>query len=70
MAGKFWSSAPIWNTWNQITQQVAGDRKPSLAEATAAFAALDLALADTTIAMYDAKYTDHVWRRSPHPGRR
>ena len=28
----------------------------------AAFSALDLALADTTIAMYDAKYADHVWR--------
>ena len=28
----------------------------------AAFAAMDLALADTTIALYDAKYADHVWR--------
>ena len=62
VAGKFWSSAPIWNTWNQIAQQVATDRHARLAQTTAAFAAMDLALADTTIAMYDAKYADHVWR--------
>jgi membrane-associated phospholipid phosphatase len=61
-AGRFWSSAPVWNTWNQIAQQVATDRHASLTEASAAFSALDLALADTTIAMYDAKYADHVWR--------
>ena len=34
----------------------------SLADTTRAFAAMDLALADTTIGLYDAKYTDHVWR--------
>jgi hypothetical protein len=62
VAGTFWSSAPVWNTWNQIAQQVAADRHAGLAETTAAFSALDLALADTTIAMYDAKYADHVWR--------
>ncbi len=31
VAGKFWSSAPIWNTWNQIAQQVATDRHTGLA---------------------------------------
>jgi PAP2 superfamily len=62
VAGTFWSSAPVWNTWNQIAQQVAADRHAGLAQTTAAFASLDLALADTTIAMYDAKYADHVWR--------
>jgi hypothetical protein len=60
VAGKFWSASPIWNTWNQVTQQLVGDR--SLADTTRAFAAMDLALADTTIGLYDAKYTDHVWR--------
>src|SRR6478609_7006677 len=60
VAGKFWSASPIWNTWNQVAQQLAGDR--SLADATRAFAALDLAVADTTIGLYDAKYADHVWR--------
>jgi hypothetical protein len=62
VAGTFWSSAPVWNTWNQIAQQVAADRHAGLAQTTAAFASLNLALADTTIAMYDAKYADHVWR--------
>ncbi len=62
VAGKFWSSAPIWTTWNQVAQQVATDRHADLAQATAAFSALDLSLADTTIALYDAKYADHVWR--------
>ena len=62
VAGKFWSSAPIWTTWNQIAQQVAAERHDTLAQSTAAFATMDLALADTTIAMYDAKYADHVWR--------
>ena len=62
VAGKFWSSAPIWNTWNQITQQVETEHHDTLAQTAAAFSALDLALADTTIAMYDAKYADHVWR--------
>jgi PAP2 superfamily len=62
VAGTFWSSAPVWNTWNQVAQQVVTERHAGLAQATAAFAALDLALADTTIAMYDAKYADHVWR--------
>jgi hypothetical protein len=60
VAGKFWSASPIWNTWNQVAQQLVGDR--SLADTTRAFAAMDLALADTTIGLYDAKYTDHVWR--------
>jgi PAP2 superfamily len=62
VAGKFWSASPIWNTWNQVAQQLVGNRKASLADATRGFAALDIALADTTIGMYDAKYTDHVWR--------
>jgi hypothetical protein len=62
VAGKFWSSAPIWNTWNQIAQQVETEHRDTLAQTTAAFSALDLALADTTIAMYDAKYVEHVWR--------
>jgi hypothetical protein len=61
-AGTFWSSAPVWHTRNQIAQQAATDHDASLAQASASFAGLDLALADTTIAMYDAKYADHVWR--------
>jgi hypothetical protein len=62
VAGKFWSASPVWNTWNQVAQQLATDGHASLAQASAAFSAMDLSMADTTIAMYDAKYTDHVWR--------
>jgi len=62
VAAKFWSASPVWTTWNQVAQQIVGDNKASLADATRGFAAMDLALADTTIGMYDAKYTDRVWR--------
>jgi membrane-associated phospholipid phosphatase len=59
---KFWGSAPIWNTWNQITQTLVTDQRASLQRATTVFANLDLAVADATIALYDAKYTYQVWR--------
>ena len=29
VAGKFWSASPIWNTWNQVAQQLVGDRRAS-----------------------------------------
>ena len=61
-AGKFWSGTPIWITWNQVAQQTAADRHAGLNQTVEAFAGLDLALADTTIALYDAKYREHVWR--------
>lgn len=61
-AAKFWSAAPIWNVWNEVTQgQVAG-HDSSLEAATTVFATLDLALADTAIGLYDAKYHYRVWR--------
>jgi hypothetical protein len=62
VAGKFWSAAPIWNTWNQVVQNLTDAQHASLAQASSVFAATDLALADTTIALYDAKYQDNVWR--------
>jgi membrane-associated phospholipid phosphatase len=62
VAGRFWSSVQVWTTWNQVTQQLLTDRHASLARATTVFSSLDLALADTTIAMYDAKYHWRIWR--------
>ena len=62
VAGQFWSSAPVWNTRNQVTQQLLAGEHASLAQATTVLDALDLSLADTTIAMYDAKYAFLVWR--------
>jgi membrane-associated phospholipid phosphatase len=59
---KFWGSAPIWNTWNQIAQTLLTDQHANLQRAATVFANLDLAVADATIALYDAKYAYHVWR--------
>ncbi|MGB7795801.1 MAG: hypothetical protein WBL53_06025 [Pseudonocardiaceae bacterium] len=54
VAGKFWSASPIWDTWNQIAAILSTDHHGSLSQTTSMFAALDLALADTTVVLYDA----------------
>jgi membrane-associated phospholipid phosphatase len=59
---KFWGAAPIWNVWNQVAQNQAITRNANLEQAVTVFANLDLALADTTIGLYDAKYHYQVWR--------
>ncbi|WP_433446152.1 vanadium-dependent haloperoxidase [Streptomyces sp. CA-142005] len=61
-AAKFWAAAPVWNVWNQIAQGLVTAQNASLEKAVKVFARLDLSLADTTIAMYDAKYAYRVWR--------
>jgi membrane-associated phospholipid phosphatase len=61
-AAKFWASAPIWSTWNEVAQNLAVRRHASLERTATVFANLDLALADATIALYDAKYHYQVWR--------
>ncbi|MGW3493799.1 vanadium-dependent haloperoxidase [Streptomyces sp. NPDC001020] len=61
-AAKFWAAAPVWNVWNQIAQDLVTSQNASLEKAVKVFARLDLSLADTAIAMYDAKYTYRVWR--------
>jgi len=59
--GKFWAP-PIQNFWNEIAQQVAMAHHTDLATTARLFAALDLSLADSAIAFYDAKYTFQRWR--------
>jgi membrane-associated phospholipid phosphatase len=59
---KFWGAAPIWNIWNQIAQKLAVSRHASLEQTVTVFANLDLALADATIGLYNAKYHYLVWR--------
>jgi membrane-associated phospholipid phosphatase len=59
---KFWGAAPIWNVWNQIAQKLAVSRHASLEQTVTVFANLDLAVADATIGLYDAKYHYLVWR--------
>ena len=58
---KFWA-APIWTTWNEVTDAQVIGRHTNLVQASKVFATLNLALADTTIALYDAKYHYLFWR--------
>lgn len=59
--GRFWAP-PIQDFWNQIAQSVALAHHTDLPTAARLFAALDLSLADSAIAFYDAKYAYQVWR--------
>jgi membrane-associated phospholipid phosphatase len=59
--GTFWN-APIQNFWNQIAQTVAIAHHSNLPTTARLFATLNLSLADSTIALYDAKYTYQLWR--------
>jgi hypothetical protein len=59
--GQFWNP-PIWAAWNQIAQTAALAHHNTLSQNASTFAALDLTLADSVIAFYDAKYAYDVWR--------
>jgi hypothetical protein len=48
--------------WNQIAQGVAQQRGDSLVQNARLFALLNLAQADATFAVWDAKYTYNFWR--------
>jgi hypothetical protein len=60
--GTFWGAAPIWVVWNQVADQAAVRFDHSLAQNARLFAVLDTTLADSAIALYDAKYTYGRWR--------
>jgi hypothetical protein len=60
--GRFWGAAPIWIVWNQIADQAAAGFSNSLEQNARLFAVLDTTLADSAIAVYDAKYAYHRWR--------
>jgi hypothetical protein len=60
--GKFWGAAPVWVVWNQIADQAAVGLGNSLEQNARMFAVLDTTLADSAIALYDAKYAYHRWR--------
>jgi hypothetical protein len=59
--GLFWNGA-IQNYWNEITGTLSTEHNLSTAENARLFALLDLSLADTVIAFYDAKYAYNFWR--------
>jgi hypothetical protein len=48
--------------WNEITEQVAAQSNRTLLQNAQLFAGLNLALADASIAAWDAKYTYQTWR--------
>ncbi len=61
LTGRFWNGA-IQNYWNEITQTAAVGHHLTTAQSARLFALLNLALADSVIAFYDAKYTYNLWR--------
>jgi membrane-associated phospholipid phosphatase len=62
LLARFWGAAPIWNVWNEVAQKEALAKRLSLTATSRLFSQLDLALADTSIALYDAKYHYRLWR--------
>lgn len=58
---RFWGGG-VQNFWNEIAQNVALAKPAKLVNNTRLFALLNMALADATIGLYDAKYFYHLWR--------
>lgn len=61
LTGQFWNGA-IQNYWNEIAQTASLSHHLTTAQTARLFALLDLALADSVIAFYDAKYVYNFWR--------
>ena len=61
LTGHFWNGA-IQNYWNEIAQTAAIGHNLTTAQSARLFALLNLSLADSVIAFYDAKYTYNFWR--------
>jgi membrane-associated phospholipid phosphatase len=59
--GQFWNGK-IQNYWNEIAQTAALGHHLGLEQSARLFALLDISLADTTIAFFEAKYFYQVWR--------
>ncbi len=58
----FWGAAPVWVVFNQVADQAAARLGGTLQRNAQLFAVLDATLADSAIALYDAKYTYARWR--------
>jgi hypothetical protein len=61
LIGQFWNGT-IQNYWNEITQTASVAHGLTTAESARLFALVNLSLADSVIAFYDAKYTYNFWR--------
>jgi membrane-associated phospholipid phosphatase len=61
LIGTFWNGN-IQNFWNEIAQTAALKHHLNLARSARLFALLNISLADTAIAFFDAKYNYQFWR--------
>jgi len=61
LIGTFWNGN-IQDFWNEIAQTAALGHHLGLARSARLFALLNISLADTTIAFFEAKYTYQFWR--------
>jgi membrane-associated phospholipid phosphatase len=61
LTGTFWNG-PIQNYWNEIAQSAAQAKRLNTVQSARLFALLNLTLADSVIALYDAKYAYAFWR--------
>jgi PAP2 superfamily len=61
LIGRFWNGA-IQNYWNEIAHTATLRHGLNVAHSARLFALLNLSLADSVIAFYDAKYTYNFWR--------
>jgi membrane-associated phospholipid phosphatase len=59
--GNFWNGN-IQDFWNEIAQTAALGHHLNLPQSARLFALLNISLADTTIAFFEAKYTYQFWR--------
>jgi membrane-associated phospholipid phosphatase len=59
--GQFWNGN-IQDFWNEIAQTAALQRHLNLERSARLFALLNISLADTAIAFFEAKYTYNFWR--------
>jgi PAP2 superfamily len=59
--GKFWNGN-IQDFWNEIAQTAALEHHLDLAQSAHLFALMNIGVADTVIAFFDAKYTYDLWR--------
>ncbi len=61
LIGKFWNGS-IQNYWNEIAQTATVAQHMNTSDTAHVFALLNVALADSVIAFYDAKYQYNFWR--------
>ena len=59
--GEFWNGN-IQDFWNEIAQTAALEHHLDLGQTAHLFALMNISVADTVIAFYDAKYTYNLWR--------